>query len=119
MAQLMYGLSNDPHRVMSALGNLAMLVEGYATGGASAVRGFSNYGKSNLRRSLERRPVGRQNTSAISMAYGKRRNSRFKRRNNYRSKSRKRPVKRRRKAGKGSANMLSAIHKALSGTMGY
>ncbi len=64
---------------------------------------------------------GGRTTSAIDMAYGKRRNYRAKRSYRPRAKGRKRAPKRRRAARKGNASSstLNAIKKALSGHLTY
>ncbi len=57
---------------------------------------------------------GGKSTSAIKMAYGKRRNNRSKRRSYSRKPNRKRTGGRRRKS---SSALLSSLHKALSAQM--
>ncbi len=85
---------------------------------SSLLRNLSKPAKTDLLRALRLAAAsGRKNTSAINMAYGKRRNSRFKRRSNSRAPFRKRVYGRRRKAPKKNNSMMSAIHKAMTHQM--
>jgi len=70
---------------------------------------------------LKEQGFGRKVTSAINMAYGKRRNSRSKRLGNRRAPSRKRTYGRRKRIAKRSSgsSTLNVIKKALMGTMAY
>ncbi len=101
---------------------------GFGAAGAEAVmnpssvfRTLSRSAKSDVSRALGSIMKGSRTTSAINMAYGKRRNSRSKRSYGRRSSSRKRVYGRRRRVGKKSSgsSTLAVLKKALSGQMGY
>ena len=106
-------------QVKQVIPYVAQGAEAYITSGASLIRTMSQPAKTDLIKALSQMPaMGGRSTSALSMAYGKRRNYRAKRPSKRSNKGRKRSRRRGSKKGS-SSNLLSTIHKALKGTMAY
>ncbi len=101
---------------------------GYSAAGAEAVmnpssvfRTLSRSAKADVSKALSSLKGSGRATSAINMAYGKRRNYRAKRSSYSNSKGRKRVYGRRKRVSKraSGASTLAVLKKALSGQMNY
>ena len=117
MSDILYWLSHGgAHKVRDAIPHVAHAAQ-VAMNPISILNSLSASSKKELRDAFKAARGGGRATTAINMAYGKRRNNRIKRKSRSRAPPRKRRSKR--TPSKGSSNMLAAILAGMKGTMQY